>query len=152
MLGKKTGAQSVTISPGRREHLFWWHRRSSLTLSSKSFSSLAVIVFLDGTVNWGSTNSIRVLKSSPSTKLIGSIYLAIIFSDVGRGLLCPSSIRLRCPDHETSHWLLLTCGWTLLRASLSNYCALQWLTYDKQASYGKSLHCTSFILSKQLQT
>ncbi len=37
---------------------------------------------------------------------------------------------------------------------LSNDCALQWLTYDKQALYGRVLHCSSFslILSKELQT
>ncbi len=63
-------AAENTLSDGTDEGLLHCHQKVS-PVWQWSF-------FLDGTVNWGSTNSIRVLKSSPSTKLIGSIYLAII--------------------------------------------------------------------------
>ncbi len=113
-----------TISPAAETNPFWWHRRSSLTLSSKSFSSLAVIVFLDGTVNSGSTNSISS-KTLSFYKADQKHIFSDHFSDVGRGLLCPSSIRLRCPGHETSHWLLLTCGWTswVLHSQMIVHCS-----------------------------
>ncbi len=68
------------------------------------------------------------------------------FSDVGRGLLCPSSIRLRCPDHETSHWLLLTCGWTswVLRSQMIVHCS-GWPMISKPRTAEFALHFINFI-------
>ncbi len=68
------------------------------------------------------------------------------FSDVGRGLLCPSSIRLRCPDHETSHWLLLTCGWTswVLRSQMIVHCS-GWPMTSMPRTAEFALHFINFI-------
>ncbi len=70
------------------------------------------------------------------------------FSDVGRGLLCPSSIRLRCPDHETSHWLLLTCGWTswVLRSQMIVHCS-GWPMISKPRTAEFALHFIHFYQS-----
>ncbi len=55
--------------------------------------------------------------------------------------LCPSSIRLRCPDHETSHWLLLTCGWTssVPRSQMIVHCS-GWPMISKPRTAEFALH------------
>lgn len=64
-----------------------------------------------------------------------------LLCDEGHCLLCPSSIQRGRPDHETSHWLLLTCWWTcwVLRPQMTVHCR-GWLIISKLRMAEFALH------------
>lgn len=86
-------------------------------LMSNSSSSPVVMDFLDGTVNSGKTNANKLHNPSPSTKLIGSKFLAIIFEMRG----CCARLLWGCLVTAIRWLFSLGLGSSLLLdASLSN--------------------------------
>ncbi len=138
--GRRRERNLFTISPAAENTLSDGTDAALLHCHQKVSPVWQWSFFLDGTVNSGSTKSISS-KTLSFYKADRKHIFSDHFSDVGRGLPCPFSIRLRCPDHETSHWLLLTCGWTswVLRSQMIVHCS-GWPMISKPRTGEFALH------------